>query len=148
MITVLRDQQDSTKQIEFERLGNDVTIRSSDGENDFAFVEVKISYNELVEAQKALEVSKPNNQIEELSQAIQGLLRDYNFTVDGGIIDDRVAYDAFTANMLLMIDMYKNNHFGYDFHPFTIPDFNEESNVKDGVSRQETIQETTQETKI
>lgn len=119
MITKLAQE---TENIEFTKQGEQVTIEARDDTDDYRFISVSVPYNELVKAVQGLADVKPNNQIEELSMAIQGLLREYNFTVNGGVIDDKVAFDAFTANMLLMIDMYKNDHFGYDFQEFTMPE--------------------------
>jgi hypothetical protein len=39
-------------------------------------------------------------------KTIKILLGSYNFIVDGGSIDNDVAYDAFTTNLLLLIDKW------------------------------------------
>jgi len=41
-------------------------------------------------------------------ECIKSLLKDYYFTVNGGMIDDDVAYDAFAANMLIMAEEWNS----------------------------------------
>lgn len=118
MITRVMDiDGKNEKFIEFDKgKGDIVEVYTGIQGDDMFGVTVHLDHNKLKKALAVLE-DKPS-QTEDLVCAIRELLVKYNFTVNGGVIDDEVAYDAFTTNMLCLLEQYKNGSFCYDFKPF------------------------------
>lgn len=135
MITRVMDIDGKNERfIEFDK-NKDGAIEAYTGVlgDDMYGVTVHLNYNELKKAIAVLDDKQQDNaNNQDLIIAIRELLMDYHFTVNGGVIDDSIAYDAFATNMMCLMEQYKNGAFCYDFRPFVMPlsDEKEISEVK------------------